>query len=305
LEGGLFFGFLVAAGLTVISLSRPDYRIARRCAWTAAILFGSIAVVWGITTPESFWIRFLAVGAAGFVATTFLSEALRFVAAREVDSPITSHQKSLSSPTPSESAPVSPSVVSQSSPPNNPVFDLSGAKSTFVEGNKVIGNLNGRSAFRIQSSETTVVRNNEVMDQIPDPKAEKHSEYIGVSNTELRGMVAALSVELNNAEINFKNRTSELANRHAKGNDFVALQKEKSELFFQLFLPRCRTFQGEILSRLSQAGVTAVTFPDGPPLKRSSIMAGYRRIQLGDAAGADPFEATAEYLEFITGLMKS
>ena len=40
LEGGLLFGFLAAAGLTLISLVRPDYRIARRCAWAAAILFG-------------------------------------------------------------------------------------------------------------------------------------------------------------------------------------------------------------------------------------------------------------------------
>lgn len=83
LEGGLLFGFLVAAGLTVISLNRPEYRIARVCAYASAILFGSIAVVWGVVTPESFWIRFLAVGTAGFIAAGCLAEALRFITARE------------------------------------------------------------------------------------------------------------------------------------------------------------------------------------------------------------------------------
>jgi hypothetical protein len=84
LEGGLFFGFLVAAGLTVISLARPDYTIACRCAWAAAVLFGSIAVVWGITTMESAWIRIPAVGAVGFIAAISLSEAIRFIRAREL-----------------------------------------------------------------------------------------------------------------------------------------------------------------------------------------------------------------------------
>ncbi len=83
LEGGLFFGFLVAAGLTVISLGRPDYRVARRCAWGAAILFASIAVVWGIATVEPAWIRILAVGVAGFIAAVSLTEALRFIKNRE------------------------------------------------------------------------------------------------------------------------------------------------------------------------------------------------------------------------------
>jgi len=83
LEGGLFFGFLVAAGLTVISLSRPDYRVACRCAWAAAILFGSIAIVWGVTTTESAWIRVPAVGIVGLLAAISLTEALRFIKIRE------------------------------------------------------------------------------------------------------------------------------------------------------------------------------------------------------------------------------
>jgi hypothetical protein len=87
LEGGLFFGFLVAAGLTVVSLNRPDYRVARRCAWAAAILFGSIAAVWGVTTTEPAWIRLPAVGIVGLIAAISLTEALRFIKSREFPSP--------------------------------------------------------------------------------------------------------------------------------------------------------------------------------------------------------------------------
>jgi hypothetical protein len=83
LEGGLFFGFLVAAGLTVISLNRPAYRVAKRCAWAAAFMFGSIAVVWGVTTTEAAWIRIPAVGIAGLVAAICLTEALRFIKIHE------------------------------------------------------------------------------------------------------------------------------------------------------------------------------------------------------------------------------
>ena len=83
LEGGLLFGFLVAAGLAVVSLNQPNYRVARRCAWASAILFGSIAVVWGLTTMETAWIRIPAVGIAGFIAAVCLTEALRFIKERE------------------------------------------------------------------------------------------------------------------------------------------------------------------------------------------------------------------------------
>ena len=83
LQGGLLFGFLIAAGLTVVSLNQPNYRIARRCAWASAILFGSIAVVWGVTTMKSPWIRIPAVGIAGLVAAICLTEALRFIKERE------------------------------------------------------------------------------------------------------------------------------------------------------------------------------------------------------------------------------
>ena len=71
LEDGLFFGFLVAVGL---SLNRPEYRVARRFAWAAATMFGSTAIVWAVS--ESAWIRILAVAIAGMIAAIPLTEAL-------------------------------------------------------------------------------------------------------------------------------------------------------------------------------------------------------------------------------------
>ena len=76
LEGALFFGFLVAVGLTVICLNRPEYRVARRSTWVAAILFGSVAVVWNLSTVESAWIKISAVAIVGMIVAISLTEAL-------------------------------------------------------------------------------------------------------------------------------------------------------------------------------------------------------------------------------------
>ena len=76
LEGALFFSFLVAVGLIVIRLIRPEYGVARRSTWAAAILFGSIAVVWSLSTVESDWIKISAVAIVGMIVAISLTEAL-------------------------------------------------------------------------------------------------------------------------------------------------------------------------------------------------------------------------------------
>ena len=75
LEGVLLFGFLAAVGLIVIRLNRPEYGVARRSTW-AAILFGSIAVVWGVSTVESAWIKVPAIAIVGIIVAISLTEAL-------------------------------------------------------------------------------------------------------------------------------------------------------------------------------------------------------------------------------------
>jgi CspA family cold shock protein len=76
LEGALLFGFLVAVGLIAINLNRPEYGVARRSTWVAAILFGSIAVVWGVSTVESAWLKIPAVAIVGIIVAISLTEAL-------------------------------------------------------------------------------------------------------------------------------------------------------------------------------------------------------------------------------------
>jgi hypothetical protein len=83
MEIGLLFGAAVSVGLTAVALNRPAYRMARRCALAATILFASIAVMWGVTTVETAWIRIPAVGLAGLIAAICLTEALRFIKDRE------------------------------------------------------------------------------------------------------------------------------------------------------------------------------------------------------------------------------
>jgi hypothetical protein len=84
IAGGLIFGLLVAVEVTVIADKQPNFQLARWCAILAAILFGSIGIVWGITTPESIWLRLPTVGLVGLVAAVSLSETLRFVMKREM-----------------------------------------------------------------------------------------------------------------------------------------------------------------------------------------------------------------------------
>lgn len=89
LQAGLLFSFLVSASVGVLSLNRPQYRAARVLGILSALLFGSLAVVWGVTTPVSFWPRVLAVGIAGFFAAALLSEGIRFVYGQEKqDAPV-------------------------------------------------------------------------------------------------------------------------------------------------------------------------------------------------------------------------
>jgi hypothetical protein len=76
LEGALFFGFLVAVGIAVIRVNRPEYGVAGRSTRAAAILFVSIAVVWGVSTVESAWIKIPAIAIVGIIVAISLTEAL-------------------------------------------------------------------------------------------------------------------------------------------------------------------------------------------------------------------------------------
>ena len=82
----LVVGILATVGWAVMSLTPADFTVARRCFWATSLLFAGIGIVWGITTPESVWIRFPIVCLVAGISIGGLSEALRWVKTRQAAS---------------------------------------------------------------------------------------------------------------------------------------------------------------------------------------------------------------------------
>ena len=93
LVAGLGASILAAVVFAMVTYGRPEFRIARWCAWGAALLFMSISVVWGTTTPEPFWVRASAVGVTAVIVAVGLVETLRFVSKKENEVVITETTK--------------------------------------------------------------------------------------------------------------------------------------------------------------------------------------------------------------------
>jgi hypothetical protein len=86
LVAGLLAGIAATVGYGVLSLTPGHYRIARRAFWLASSLFASIGMVWGITSPESLYVRMAAVGIVGAISLVGLVEGLRWI--KTVESPV-------------------------------------------------------------------------------------------------------------------------------------------------------------------------------------------------------------------------
>jgi hypothetical protein len=76
-------GILASAAYGAISVSPADFRKARICFVLATICIVGVAVVWGLSTTQPFWVRLIAAGLIGSIASIGLTEALRWVANRE------------------------------------------------------------------------------------------------------------------------------------------------------------------------------------------------------------------------------
>src|SRR6266436_4069429 len=77
-------GIFATAGYGVMSLTPPEFAVARRCFWAASLLFAGIGIVWGITTSESVWIRLPVVCLVAGISIAGLTEALRWVKNRQM-----------------------------------------------------------------------------------------------------------------------------------------------------------------------------------------------------------------------------
>lgn len=79
LVAGLVAGIAATVGYGVLSLTPGHYRIARRAFLLASLVFASIGMVWGLTTPESLIVRMIAVGIVGAISLVGLTEGLRWI----------------------------------------------------------------------------------------------------------------------------------------------------------------------------------------------------------------------------------
>jgi hypothetical protein len=294
LEGGLLFGFLAAAGLTLISLVRPDYRIARRCAWAAAILFGSIAVVWGFTTMESAWIRIPAVGLAGLVAAICLTEALRFIAKHEA----ASH--------PVNAAPAQPAPAATQAPPAQRRSTLEATRNSTIDatGALIPGDLPfqfGRADDHsvISMPGTVVTRNsdgtitvepaaNPVNYQFPPPTG----EFRGLTNVELKEREMKTAADLQEFEGRMMAEFRTLPRQPQGGvpEDIFKTYAEKYRAEYQdKFAGQCRSLASEMLARIESAA-PGTKIPGSP---------GAFALYHNTFAGARPASEVAEFLDVL------
>jgi len=286
LEGGLLFGFLVAAGLTVVSLNKPNYRVARRCAWASAILFGSIAVVWGLTTMESAWIRIPAVGIAGMIAAVCLTEALRFVKDREFPG-----VKAAEVTAPAQE--VSSHLAFIRVGPGGSAGRIT-AIDTVVFGTPQILDIEGH----IDSAE---FNNNRLYATYPPIKAERTVRLGDLSDLELKSRLRETVGELQALQREENNKDDDIF-RFDQSAESPKEKMAKSQAIRNELIDRYRTslsaavllFQSEILWRLSSARIT-VPMPTGEAWK------GYIHMLSGKMGGATPFLAVADYLEYLAG----
>lgn len=243
LEGGLLFGFVVAAGLTVISLNQPNYRVARRCAWASAILFGSIAVVWGITTMESAWIRIPAVGIAGLIAAVFLSEALRFIKAREFPS---------ISPAP-QAAP--------HGPVEGPWIEATSNSSISAKGALIAGNAPFTGRFVRADGGSTVDMDNMVMigPNAPTAFPAPTGEYSKLSNTEFKNRTEGLIQQLRQFQSETDEENPYPSQIDRRSQEFWAARNkwkegnQKKAVVFEAELgPNAKSIASELSLRLSR-----------------------------------------------------
>ncbi|QBR71671.1 hypothetical protein CU048_10700 [Beijerinckiaceae bacterium] len=197
------------------------------------------------------------------------------------------------------------------------IFEIGGAKHTTVENNRIVGDVGNRKAFNIQGKETTIVRGNEVIDKVPEPKAQQNIEFIGVSNTELKKAIAEFTGRMRQFETIHDKKRSDLFSRSkpsdtrsaeqikqdsdATISEYGKLIIEKKHEFDTNLAPRARAIEGEILWRLQLSGVSKVEWPND--FTHRTISIGYKQFQFDSLAGASPVANIADYLDYLASLL--
>ena len=268
LEGGLLFGFLVASGLTVVSLNKPNYRVARRCAWASAILFGSIAVVWGITTMKSAWVQIPAVGIAGLIAAICLSEALRFIKEREFPSILPSAHVAVQrgptlEATKNSTIDATGAVISGDLPfqfgraDNGSVISMRGAVVT-RQGDGIVSLRAGATPVPVQ---------------FPPPTG----EFSRFSNGQLKAREIKMSADLRDFQDQFTAEIQTLPRQDGTPNDIIRTVGDKYSMEYQQrFVEEGRSIASEMLARITKKSPGATFSGNGGMMLYYGSFAGPR-----------------------------
>lgn len=309
LEGGLLFGFVAAAGLTGMSLVRPYYKIARRCAWVASILFGSIAVVWGLTTMESALIRIPAVGIAGFVAVVCLTEALRFIAKHEATSQSAANAaQAQPAPVPAQS-PAPPPLAAAAPAPRGPTLEATRHSKIDATGAVIPGDLPfqfGRADdHSVIDMPGTVVTRREDGTYLVQPSAipvtksfpAPTGEFSHYSNPQLRDTAKAMAANLRDFQRREMEEWSTLPRLPQGGVDDDVFQKfaNKWRVEYETkYLNQAFSIASEIMNRIG-----TVT-PETRNERSGAMMLLHKSF-----AGSRPAVEVADFLDLIAGKLLS
>jgi hypothetical protein len=257
----------------VISLARPDYRIARRCAWAAAVLFGSIAIVWGVTTPESAWIRVPAVGIAWLVAGICLTEALRFIAHRELSE--------------------NPELSTTSSASRKPIFEATNRSEIITKD----GTFTGEIPFQIGKADTdSKIDMTGVLwigpnspTKFPPPTG----EFSGLSNEDLRAETYRASQEIRSFQLRYDDEARKLPLRgpfpQAVDNHIAELQVifSRYNLEYQSkFADLALSLASELLARTKSLDVVSANAPVGAHVILNRKFSGSNAAEFLEAVAA-------------------
>jgi hypothetical protein len=289
LEGGLFFGFLVAVALAA-GLPRPDHRIAKRCAWAAAILFGSIAVVWGVTTTESAWIRIPAVGIAGLLAAICLTEALRFIKDRELP---------VKPDSPEARAPAQTTRQPTLEATDRSKIDASGAKFTGdlgfpfarADSDSVIDMANITVTTNKDTGVTTVTPGNTAR-VFPPPSG----EFMNFSSAELATTVHDFTSKLRTFQDDFDQNFYEPNRKWPADEKANAVLSKYSALYEGQFSKEALSLAAELLSRIGSVQSASISH---------QAQMGSTVVLHGKLVGPDPAISAAEFLEALSDKLSS
>ena len=275
----LLVGILATVGYGVMSLTPPDVIIARRCFWGAALLLAGIAIVWGITTPESIWVRLPVVCIVAGVAIGGLTEGLRWTKMRNK---------------PAIEEPVAEARLTSTAPniPGGFGMYMDQASHIEIEGGEFSGTAGGMSINRTDHLKMKDVKASTTPPSRPLAKVTPSGKLRPLSNAQLSQKAEELAASIRSYEADLQVRRIILANtlsafpkeREAEAAKIMA---EANSVFVTRFLAPAREIAAEIVWRIGHR--ISFTGPD--------VSEGAHAVATGNLVGEKPLISTVFFLQ--------